>query len=42
MTPIRCPECGKLLGNFEGKGEIKCPRCRKLMKFDTIERQERH
>lgn len=37
MTPVRCPKCGRLLGYFEGKGEIICPRCRKDAKviFDT-------
>ena len=37
MTPIRCPKCNRLLGYFEGKGEIICPRCRKDAKvyFDT-------
>lgn len=50
MTPIRCPKCNRLLGYFDGKGVIACPRCRKDTKveFDTtkneirIERQERH
>ena len=49
MTPIRCPKCNRLLGYFDGKGVIACPRCRKDIKveFDTtknivkIERQER-
>lgn len=37
MTPIRCPKCNKLLGFFEGKGDVLCPRCRKDVKvfFDT-------
>ena len=37
MIPVRCPKCGRLLGYFEGKGEIICPRCRKDSKvyFDT-------
>ena len=37
MTPVRCPKCGRLLGYFEGKGEVICPRCRKDAKvyFDT-------
>ena len=50
MTPVRCPKCNRLLGYFDGKGVIACPRCRKDIKveFDTtkkeirIERQERH
>lgn len=37
MTPIRCPICGRLLGYFNGEGEVRCPRCRKDAKvyFDT-------
>ena len=37
MTPIRCPKCNRLLGYFEGKGTVLCPRCRKDVKvsFDT-------
>ena len=26
MVEVRCKGCGKLLGKFEGIGEIKCPR----------------
>jgi uncharacterized Zn finger protein (UPF0148 family) len=38
MTPVRCPQCGRLLGYFDGRGEVVCPRCRKNTKvvFDTI------
>lgn len=37
MTPVRCPKCDRLLGYFEGKGEVMCSRCRKDAKvvFDT-------
>jgi len=37
MIEIRCLRCNKLLGKFEGKGEIKCPRinCNMVNKFDT-------
>lgn len=50
MTPVRCPLCKRLLGYFDGKGQIACPRCRNgiLVSFDTeldivkTERQERH
>lgn len=40
MTEVRCPKCGKLLGYFNGKGEIQCPRCRKDSKvyFDTVKK----
>lgn len=35
---IRCKGCGRLLGKFVGKGEIKCPRCdcRGTNVFDTV------
>lgn len=26
MVEVRCKGCGKLLGKFDGTGEIKCPR----------------
>ena len=37
MQEIRCKSCNKLLGKFEGIGEIKCPRvnCNMVNKFDT-------
>lgn len=37
MTEVRCPECGRLLGYFDGKGVVQCSRCRKGVKveFDT-------
>lgn len=37
MDAVRCPKCNRLLGYFEGKGAILCPRCRKDIKvyFDT-------
>lgn len=40
MSQIRCPKCGKLLGFFNGSGEVQCPRCRKDTKvyFDTDKR----
>ena len=49
MTPVRCPKCGRLLGYFDGKGEIICTRCRKdaMVFFDTnakivrLDRKER-
>lgn len=28
MNEVRCKNCGKLLGRFEGSGEIKCPRAK--------------
>lgn len=38
MQPIRCEKCGKLLCKAAGKIEIKCPRCKSIVKADT-ERQ---
>ena len=37
MIEIRCKGCGRLLGMFEGKGEIKCPKvdCGGKNIFDT-------
>lgn len=37
MVEIRCKKCGKLLGKFEGTGEVKCPRtnCAGKNIFDT-------
>ncbi len=34
---IRCKNCGKLLGQFEGKGEVKCTRagCGAINAFNT-------
>lgn len=26
MIEVRCAGCGRLLGRFEGKGEVKCPK----------------
>lgn len=26
MIDVRCKGCGKLLGKFDGIGEVKCPR----------------
>lgn len=36
---VRCPVCGRLLGKFSGMGEIKCPKCKRIITFDTKERQ---
>ena len=40
MIPVRCPKCRRLLGYFNGKGEIVCTRCRKDTKvcFDTAQK----
>lgn len=49
LVEVRCPKCRRLLGYYEGKGELVCPRCRDLkVYFDTkldiqkTERLERH
>ena len=35
MQEYRCPHCNKLLfkGNFKGTIEIKCPKCKKIVKI---------
>lgn len=37
MIEVRCKSCGKLLGKFDGCGEVKCPRtnCNGKNIFDT-------
>jgi phage FluMu protein Com len=37
VVEVRCPKCNRLLGYYEGKGIVLCPRCRKDVKvyFDT-------
>lgn len=37
VNEVRCKGCGRLLGKFEGAGEIKCPRagCGGKNIFDT-------
>ena len=39
MSPVRCPQCGRLLGYFKGEGELVCPRCRRdaMVYFNTNE-----
>ena len=41
MIEVRCPNCNKLLGRFDGLGEIKCPRagCGRKITFDTKEKK---
>lgn len=39
IKEVRCPKCGKLLGRFDGIGEIKCNRCKMVVKINTTERQ---
>ena len=36
MFQVRCPLCNKLLGVFDGHGEMTYPRCRgkKIIQFD--------
>lgn len=38
MEEIRCKMCDKLLGKFNGQGEIKCSRsgCGAVNSFDTV------
>ena len=30
LTEVRCKQCDKKLGLFQGEAEIKCPRCKKV------------
>jgi phage FluMu protein Com len=43
LIPLRCKSCGKLLGWFDGKGEIKCPRsgCGFKNQFDTAKEEHK-
>lgn len=43
MIEVRCQKCNKLLGLFEGKGEIKCPRtgCGQINRFNVTEGSEK-
>jgi phage FluMu protein Com len=36
MTAVHCA-CGRLLGRFEGKYDIRC-RCKRIVKGDTTEK----
>lgn len=36
LFEVRCKKCGRLLGFFDGKGDVKCNKCGSLNKFDTI------
>ena len=39
MVAVRCKGCGKLLGFFDGKGDVKCSRsgCGYQNKFNTTD-----
>ena len=39
MVAVRCKGCGKLLGFFDGEGDVKCPRsgCGCQNKFNTAD-----
>ncbi len=43
MQEVRCKGCGRLLGKYEGKGEVKCPKtkCGGMNTFDTNAREHR-
>ena len=39
MIEVRCPNCGQLLLKVEQwKGEIKCIRCKKMIRIDIDEK----
>lgn len=33
LREVRCASCGRLLGKFTGKGEVKCPKCNTVNNF---------
>nr|WP_308625947.1 hypothetical protein [uncultured Eisenbergiella sp.] len=39
MVEVRCGGCGRMLGTFEGRGEVKCPKteCGGMNIFNTSE-----
>lgn len=39
LEEIRCPECGRKLGNLKGQIQIKCPKCKAMVEFDTENRK---
>lgn len=43
MIEVRCKGCGRLLGRFEGKGSVKCPKvgCGGTNVFDTNIREQK-
>lgn len=41
MKEIRCPKCNKLLLKGEGKGEVKCNRCKTIVEYDTSKKEIR-
>jgi len=43
LIEVRCKGCGRLLGKFEGKGEVKCPKvgCGGRNIFDTVTGEQR-
>ena len=35
MPALKCPFCHKLLAKARGEVEIKCPKCKRIFRFDT-------
>lgn len=41
MEEVRCKDCEKLLGRFEGKFEIKCTRCGAVNRGNTNSQEQK-
>jgi len=39
LEEVRCPGCGRKLGNINGQAQIKCSKCKALVEVDTVERK---
>lgn len=39
LEEIRCPDCGRKLGNLSGIAQIKCPKCKAMVEVDTETRK---
>lgn len=35
IVQVRCPHCGRRLGDVDGRAEIKCNKCKKTIFIDT-------
>lgn len=38
LEEVRCPDCGRKLGNINGQAQIKCSKCKALVHIDTTAR----
>lgn len=35
LTPVKCPNCGKLICEASGVVKKRCERCKKIFTYDT-------